>query len=127
MELPKECQIIKITNNEYKCEICGFTLDVPFRKLCMPIEPECKEPAKSVEPYKCIHTGEQLEVLDTKNCNCVGRGSHVSIHRCNLYNKDCGLLSLLKWSKRKELEDKGVINCMQCPNRFDKENPKKGV
>lgn len=114
------CDVEQISETLFKCKVCGYKYKEIFKRDCIPLEVE-------PEPYKCIHTGGVKETLDLKSCNCSSRGTEISIHKCNLYNTDCALLSLLKYAKKKELLDKGVRNCSDCPNRFDQINTEKGV
>jgi hypothetical protein len=127
------CNVIEV-DGAFECTVCKFRHSSPFYRECTLAEELVSLPnlaSEQVEPYRCIHTGEVLEVLDMTKCNCSNRGKMVAINKCNLYNKECGLLKLLKYPKRKELLDKGVLDCMECPNRFDHEenteNEQKGV
>ena len=114
-----KCEVEKIDENIFRCSRCNYTRSNNFVRECIKVYRE--------EPYKCVHTGEVKETLDLSSCNCSSRGTEISIHKCNLYNTDCALLGLLKYSKKKELLDKGVRNCSDCPNRFDQINTEKGV
>jgi hypothetical protein len=126
------CVVEQISDNLFRCKNCGFEYKKKFSKNCTGTSGQTiGVQTTGVQPYQCIHTGELLETLNTKNCNCASRGTEITIHHCNLHNQQCGLLRLLKYAKRKELLDKGILDCMECHNRFDQqentENEQKGV
>lgn len=103
------CKPEQVSDNLFRCSVCGFEYHSNFSKNCN---------TQQAQPIKCKHTGEIIEYVDKKFCNCSSKSLGVTLNHCDKYGVKCGLLNLLKYNKRKELEEEGVKNCSICEDRF---------
>lgn len=108
ISLINKCKPEKINEHLFRCTECGFSHSANFDRECL---------GKTIKPAACIHQGEFLRTLDTKECGCSGRGTSVEVFKCNKFGVECGAFSLLKWDKRQELKQKGALSCGECPER----------